>query len=44
MRVYFRGPDDFEIVDCPDCGGIAVQDDSGDIECCEDGCPNNTDT
>ena len=41
MSMYDAGPDDYDIVECPDCGGTAVQDDYGNIECCESDCDNN---
>lgn len=32
------------IIDCPSCGGIAVETDDGGYECCEDGCEDNPDS
>lgn len=37
-----NGPENFELVDCPDCGGLAVESgDGGGIECTEPGCDSN---
>ena len=36
-----NGPEDIKIVECPECGGIAVEDETGEVECSEPGCDLN---